>query len=186
VSPPTLHRRTGVRKQFLITGGKTIFGFVAKKGGKFGNCPCATDITAAANCKSLTGLSAVTLRNSLKSQGQKRVKGSPCQWLDLDRVREEGSDCVDGAKFVVSKDKGVRRQYLYMEGRSVLAFVKNGEKFADCLNYTDVTADVKCKVLAGVASVPLASDCSSVSTPTTSAETGESVCLFLCACVKII
>ena len=39
----------------------------------------------------------------------------------------------------------VRRQYLYMEGRSVLAFVKNGEKFADCSNYTDVTADVKCK-----------------------------------------
>ena len=86
------------------------------------------------------------------------MKGSPCHWIDLDRVQEQGSGCVDGAKFVVSKDKGVselcrclypppevRRQYLYMEGRSVLAFVKNGEKFADCLNYTDVTADVKCK-----------------------------------------
>lgn len=59
MSPPTLHRRTGVRKQFLITGGKTIFGFVAKKGGKFGNCPCATDITAAANCKVHLGLNII-------------------------------------------------------------------------------------------------------------------------------
>ena len=46
-----ISQRTGVRKQFLITGGRTIFGFVAKKGGKFGDCACATDITASAKCK---------------------------------------------------------------------------------------------------------------------------------------
>jgi hypothetical protein len=33
-----------------------------------------------------------------------------------------------------------------MEGRSVLAFVKNKEKFADCSTYTDITANVQCKV----------------------------------------
>ena len=41
----------------------------------------------------------------------------------------------------------MRRQYLFVDGRTVLAFVKNGEKFAQCANYTDITADVKCKVI---------------------------------------
>ena len=33
-----------------------------------------------------------------------------------------------------------------MEGRSVVAFIQNGLKFADCQLYTDVTANVQCKV----------------------------------------
>ena len=44
-------------------------------------------------------------------------------------------------------DLKVRRQYLFVDGRTVLAFVTNGEKFAECANYTDITADVKCKVI---------------------------------------
>lgn len=43
--------RSGVRKQFLIAGGRTIFGFVAKQGGKFRNCSCATERTSSAQCK---------------------------------------------------------------------------------------------------------------------------------------
>ena len=41
----------------------------------------------------------------------------------------------------------VRRQYLFVDGRTVLAFVTYGDKFAQCANFTDITADVKCKVI---------------------------------------
>lgn len=178
-SKVVITQRSGVRKQFLIAGGRTIFGFVAKQGGKFRNCSCATERTSSAQCKALAGLSEVSLESSMKSRRKGRgiLKASPCQWIDLEKVREEGSGCVDGAKFVVSKDRGVRRQYLFVDGRTVLAFVTNGEKFAQCPNYTDITADVKCKVMEGVENVELASQCSSslttATTTTTTTEEGE-------------
>ena len=63
----------------------------------------------------------------------------------------------------------------------MLAFVTNGDKFAQCANYTDITADVKCKVISwqrkeprdekadfqvmeGVENVELASECSATAT----------------------
>ena len=120
-----------MRKQYLITGGKTILGFVKKKGGKFGKCEgkCAKDITASSNCKvgilllltipskAVTGLSSVTLRNSAKSGGRKlggqnRLKGLPCEWIDLGRVQKDGLGCVNGTKFVVQTDKGVSEALL--------------------------------------------------------------------------
>ena len=80
----------------------------------------------------------------------------------------------------------VRRQYLFVDGRAVLAFVTNGEKFAQCANFTDITADVKCKVICwprkqeetdfqvmeGIENVELASECSS--SVTTTSQEGES------------
>ena len=59
--------------------------------------------------QALAGLSEVSLESSIKSRRKGRgiLKASPCQWIDLEKVREEGSGCVDGAKFVVSKDRGV-------------------------------------------------------------------------------
>jgi len=170
-------QKSGVRKQFLITGGRTIFGFVDKQGGKFRDCACATERTSSAQCKALSGLSEVSLANSVKNRrrpGMRSIlKASSCNWIDLEKVREEGSGCVDGSKFVLSKDRGVRRQYLFVDGRTVLAFVKNGEKFAQCANYTDITADVKCKAMDGVENVELASTCSTSLTSTTPTPTQE-------------
>ena len=164
--------------------------------------------------QALAGLSEVSLADSRKSTrtsgGRAILKASPCQWIDLEKVREEGNGCVDGSKFVVSKERGVsnqfdlqcrinvnqvnfkydavkvRRQYLFVDGRAVLAFVTNGEKFAQCANFTDITADVKCKVICrprkqeetdfqvmeGVENVELASECSS--SVTTTSQEGES------------
>ena len=76
----------------------------------------------------------------------------------------------------------------------MLAFLTNGDKFAQCANYTDITADVKCKVISwqrkeprdekadfqvmeGVENVELASECSSsviTTTMTTTTSEGES------------
>ena len=121
--------RSGVRKQFLIAGGRTIFGFVSKQGGKFRNCTCATERTGSAQRKvkqvrlrwgltftqALAGLSEVSLASSSKSTrkagGRAILKASPCQWIDLEKVREEGNGCVDGSKFVVSKERGVSKQF---------------------------------------------------------------------------
>ena len=50
-----LFRTKSVRKQFLISSGRTIYGFIAKSGGKFAECGCATDISQASQCKVGTG-----------------------------------------------------------------------------------------------------------------------------------
>ena len=57
---------------------------------------------------------------------------------------EKDKLCLNCSKCSAPK---VRRQYLFVDGRTVLAFVTNGDKFAQCANYTDITADVKCKVI---------------------------------------
>ena len=42
--------RKGVRKQFLLTSGQIIYGFV-KKGEKFVNCSTFAEITDSVDCK---------------------------------------------------------------------------------------------------------------------------------------
>ena len=43
--------------------------------------------------------------------------------------------------------RGVRKQFLILNGNVVLAFVKKrGGKFAECSAFEDITPDVKCKV----------------------------------------
>ena len=37
------------------------------------------------------------------------LKASSCNWIDLEKVRKEGSGCVDGSKFVLTKDRGVSK-----------------------------------------------------------------------------
>ena len=65
--------------------------------------------------QALAGLSEVSLANSRKSTrkdgGRAILKASPCQWIDLERVRDEGIGCIDGSKFVVSKERGVSKQF---------------------------------------------------------------------------
>ena len=42
--------------------------------------------------------------------------------------------------------KGTRKQFLLVDGKDIIAFVKNKEKFANCASFTDVTDQVDCKV----------------------------------------
>jgi len=51
-----------------------------------------------------------------------------------------------GHKFVITKQEGVRKQFLLLNGSPVLGFVNNNKKFSSCSFYTEVTADVDCKV----------------------------------------
>ena len=48
-----------------------------------------------------------SVKNGRRAEKRSILKASSCNWIDLEKVREEGSGCVDGAKFVVSKDRGV-------------------------------------------------------------------------------
>ena len=64
-------------------------------------------------------------------------------------------DFVAGTKFVIKQEKGTRKQFLILNGEAVLAFVKNGEKFADCDSYTEVTTQVDCKTVEGLNTVGL-------------------------------
>jgi hypothetical protein len=63
-----------------------------------------------------------------------------------DQVRTSGQNCADGFKFVISGEKGTRKQFLLVDGKDIIAFVKNKEKFANCSSFTEVTAQVDCKV----------------------------------------
>ena len=57
------------------------------------------------------------------------------------------SDCDNGDKFVIKNTAGVnRRQFLFVEGKTILAFVPKGKKFTECTAYTEVTTQVDCKV----------------------------------------
>ena len=47
-----------------------------------------------------------------------------------------------------------------MEGKTILAFVRRGNKFADCDRPTEVTFRVNCKVVANLDSVTLPASCS--------------------------
>ena len=50
-------------------------------------------------------------KSTKKAEGRAILKASPCQWIDLEKVREDGNGCVDGSKFVVSKERGVSKQF---------------------------------------------------------------------------
>ena len=63
-----------------------------------------------------------------------------------DQVRKSGQNCADGFKFVISGERGTRKQFLLVDGKDIIAFVKNKEKFANCSSFTDVTDQVDCKV----------------------------------------
>ena len=70
----------------------------------------------------------------------------PLLFVLHDQVRTSGQNCADGFKFVVSGEKGTRKQFLLVEGKDIIAFVKNKEKFTNCSFFTEVTAQVDCKV----------------------------------------
>ena len=48
--------------------------------------------------------------------------------------------------WLISFRKGVRKQFLLTNGKTIYGFATKGKKFADCKNFTDVTDSVACKV----------------------------------------
>jgi len=111
-------------------------------------------------------------------QGRQSITyfGSHCEYIDLCKLREN-SGCVDGTKFILkqSKTEGeaaserVRRQFLLMDQRTILTFLKAGVKFPQCGALTkDVTSSIKCKAVEGGSEVDL--DTAATDSTTTTAE----------------
>ena len=53
---------------------------------------------------------------------------------------------LSGNKLVLKKQKGLRRQFLLLNGSPVLGFIMRKKKFTSCEAYKDVTDTVDCKV----------------------------------------
>ena len=92
--------------------------------------------------------------------------GKDCEWIDMNKVRlrvlftklfflviflqlqiNSNFGCSNGYKFVIKNSRGVnRRQFLFIEEKTILAFVPRGKKFTECDAFTEVTSNVVCKV----------------------------------------
>merc|ERR1712106_509736 len=88
------------------------------------------------------------------------LKGNDREYIKLGSITANDG-CTNGNKFVIKQVKGVRKQFLILNGEAVLGFVTKGDKFADCTSYTEVTANVDCKVVDGLSDVDLSSSSSS-------------------------
>ena len=67
-------------------------------------------------------------------------------------------DCDNGDKFVLKNQARVnRKQFLFVDGKTILAFVPVGQKFTQCSSYTEVTVQVDCKAVPGAADIVLTS-----------------------------
>ena len=130
----------------------------------------------------MTGLSSLSLARSAKKTipaGARAYSGSHCEWIDMNSVKSEGVGCANGYKFVIKPQSGPerlrvqlsdcyvqmfspgnRRQLLFVDGKTILAFVARGSKFADCSSYTEVTSQVDCKANANLETVSLPTSCS--------------------------
>ena len=54
--------------------------------------------------------------------------------------------CKNGYKFALLAGLTNRRQFLFVEGKTILAFVPYNKKFLDCEVLTDVTTSIMCQV----------------------------------------
>ena len=54
-----------------------------------------------------------------------------------------------GSKFVVKGGTGIRKQYLNLNGKTIIGFVPLSGKFSDSVasGFSDVTSQVTCKVI---------------------------------------
>ena len=96
-------------------------------------------------------------RRNIKISGDRVYTGRHCEWIDLDLV-SSNSECDNGDQFVIKNKVGEnRRQFLFTDGKTVLAFVPRGQKFYQCSSYTEVTVQVDCKAVPGAADIVLTS-----------------------------
>merc|ERR1739838_198689 len=109
--------------------------------------------------------------------GRANLKGDSCEYIDLAKIT--GVDgCETGKKFVIGRaSKKIRRQYLIVEEKTILAFVSSGTKFTACNSTKDITSSISCKTVINLDSFSLssnssssASNSSSTAEPTTSSD----------------
>merc|ERR1712123_283919 len=98
------------------------------------------------------------------------IKGSDCEYIKIGSITAN-TGCTDGNKFVIKQVSGVRKQFLILNGEAILGFVTKGKKFASCTSYTEVTANVDCKVVSGLIDVDLASSSDNATTAAAAADT---------------
>jgi len=85
----------------------------------------------------------------------RKLEGDSCEFVSLCNVTDIAG-CDDGTKFVIkTSSSSVRKQFLILNGNAVLAFVGNGQKFANCSTFTEVTTDIKCKAVQGGTNIDL-------------------------------
>jgi len=116
--------------------------------------------------KKFTSLKKSKVRG-LVSSGRKVLKGSHCEYIDLCEIdRMAASGCNSGQKFVIKGNKGVRRQFLMVDNKKIVAFLGRKKKIVDCAaNLTDVTSRVSCKTIDGAGDIKLVKQNSTNTTP---------------------
>merc|ERR1719320_549258 len=162
----------GTRRQFLILNGRPVMGFRQRKK-KFSSCPSFTQITATLQCKEVAGLNSLNISTPTNTSATARslledvpvekdkivervIKGNNCEFVRLCDVTNN-TGCSDGNKLVLKKQKGLRRQFLLLNGSPVLGFIMRKKKFTSCEAYKDVTDTVDCKGVIGLSDLQLGS-----------------------------
>merc|ERR1712013_769572 len=106
--------------------------------------------------RKLTKTDANNDKSSRKVQTRKVFKGQHCDYIDLCGLKtKSASGCDKGMKFVVkgtrTNGKKVRRQFLNLDDKMIIAFLEQGKKIMDCTNgnntLKDVTNQVTCKAI---------------------------------------
>merc|ERR1719312_2444478 len=166
-----IRKMRGTRRQFLILNGRPVMGFRQKKK-KFSSCPSFTQITATLQCKEVAGLNSLNISTPSNTSATARslldivddlnnieilenvpvekdeivervIKGNNCEFVRLCDVTNN-TGCSDGNKLVLKKQKGLRRQFLLLNGSPVLGFIMRKKKFTSCEAYKDVTDNSGC------------------------------------------
>merc|ERR1712212_1037435 len=104
------------------------------------------------------------LQKTRKLQTRNVFKGKHCDYIDLCGLKTKSANgCDSGMKFVVkgtrSGGKKIRRQFLNLDDKMIIAFLEQGKKIMDCTNGSntlkDVTNQVNCKAIKGAAQIKL-------------------------------
>ena len=103
-------------------------------------------------------------------EGSIVVRGNDCEFIQLESITSN-TGCSSGTKFVLKVKiivtsqnistiffqgaSKIRKQFLIVDDKVILAFVARMKKFPTCESFTDITTSVSCKVVAGLDSVDL-------------------------------
>jgi len=183
-------KKKGIRKQFLILNGSPVLGFVKRKK-KFTSCNSYVHVTPKVKCKEVAGLDSLNISASNSSSGssngsflrsefeniltesiemvqsdsndisERIVRANDCEFIRICDVTDSDG-CSDGKKLVIKKMKGLKRQFLLLNQKPVLGFVKRKKKVTSCESFTDITSQVECKGVSGLASLDLSSSSNSL------------------------
>ena len=156
--------KVNVRRQFLFLSGKAIVAFL-HNGKKITDCKKKLlDITESVTCKTIPGAINLSVphqnqysiiqrqrKRTTKKMVRKVLTGFHCQFIDICEINKK-SFCTNGQKFVFRGSKKgkkkVRRQFLILSGKKIVAFLENGKKITDCKGkLVDITRSVSCKTI---------------------------------------